>query len=117
MWDGLDVTTAPDAITPRQVDIERERGVNVTWDDGHVSTFSVQALRVNCPCAKCRGLRDQGQVVWPAGGAPEPLRIESAEHVGNWGLNLHWNDGHTTGIYTWETLRSWCRCEECAEDS
>ena len=39
--------------------------------------------------------------------AAPALRIETAKEVGNWGLNLHWNDGHTTGIYTWEILRAW----------
>ncbi len=41
------------------------------------------------------------------------LRIESAELVGNWGMNIHWNDTHSTGIYSWDTLLSWCTCERC----
>ena len=53
------------------------------------------------------------QPAWPTQGAPETLRILNAQQVGNWGLNVHWNDGHTTGIYTWETLRDWCPCPEC----
>ena len=98
---------------PLTIDVERDRGVSVTWDDGHVSRFGLIELRANCPCAQCRGVRQQGEAAWPLPGAPDPLRIETAESVGNWGLNLHWNDGHTTGIYTWPTLRSWCSCEEC----
>ena len=35
------------------------------------------------------------------------LCIESAREVGNWGLNFTWNDGHSTGIYTWEILSGW----------
>ena len=81
--------------------------MTVTWDDGHVRRFGLEELRVNCLCAQCRGLREQGQPAWPGAGAPAVLRIESAQEVGNWGLNLHWNDGHTTGIYTWEILRTW----------
>ena len=102
-----------DAPEPLTVEVERERGVSLTWDDGHVSRFGLVELRANCPCAHCRGVRQQGQAAWPVPGAPDPLRIEKAESVGNWGLNLHWNDGHTTGIYTWPTLRSWCPCDEC----
>ncbi|MFN2502746.1 MAG: DUF971 domain-containing protein [Acidimicrobiales bacterium] len=99
------------ATEPATIDVDREHGVTVTWGDGHVSRFGLHELRESCPCAQCRGLRDQGGVAWA--GRPEPLRIESAREVGNWGLNLHWNDGHTTGIYTYETLRSWCPCDEC----
>lgn len=44
---------------------------------------------------------------WPTETSPAVLRIETAREVGNWGLNFAWNDGHTTGIYTWEILRGW----------
>jgi DUF971 family protein len=99
---------------PRTVEVDREHAVTVTWDDGHLSRFGLEELRTSCPCAQCRGLRQEGEAAWPSPGAPDRLRIESAEQVGNWGLNLHWNDGHTTGIYTWERLRSWCSCAECS---
>jgi DUF971 family protein len=72
-----------------------------------VSRFGLEELRVNCLCAQCRGLREQGLDAWPGEGAPAVLRIENAQEVGNWGLNFAWNDGHTTGIYTWEILRGW----------
>ena len=81
--------------------------MTVTWEDGRVSRFGLEELRVNCLCAHCRGLREQGQEAWPGAGAPATLRIESVREVGNWGLNFGWNDGHTTGIYTWEVLRAW----------
>jgi DUF971 family protein len=103
----------PDGAAPITIDVERERGVTITWADEHVSRFGLEDLRSNCPCAQCRGLRQEGQAAWPLPGAPDTLRIESAAQVGNWGLNLHWNDGHTTGIYTWQTLRAWCDCDEC----
>jgi DUF971 family protein len=94
-------------VDPVRVDVERERGVTITWDDGRVNRFGLEELRTCCMCAQCRGLREEGKDAWSqASGAP-PLRIESAREVGNWGLNLHWNDGHTTGIYTWEVLRAW----------
>ncbi len=98
---------------PVTVDVDREHGVTLTWDDGHVSRFTLEELRLRCQCARCRGMRQEGQAAWPAAGDPLPLRVESAEQVGNWGLGIDWNDGHTTGIYTWEVLRAWCPCEEC----
>ncbi len=104
------------ATTPTVIDIAREAGVTVTWADGHVSRFGLDGLRAWCPCAQCRDVRAGGGVAWPQPGAPAALRVEGAEKVGNWGLNLEWNDGHGTGIYTWETLRSWCPCEECRQD-
>ncbi|MDQ4097575.1 MAG: DUF971 domain-containing protein [Actinomycetota bacterium] len=101
---------------PAAIDIQRDHGVTITWDDGHLSRFDLEDLRINCPCAQCRDLRQDAKQVWPRPGAPTPLRIESARQVGNWGLNVAWNDGHTTGIYTWTMLRSWCPYEEWEGD-
>ena len=35
------------------------------------------------------------------------ILAEGAELVGAWGLQIHWNDGHETGIYAWSMLRAW----------
>lgn len=97
---------------PEAIDVDRSRSVTLTWPDGHVSGFGLEELRVNCPCAFCRNLRDQGRPAWTPGG--EELSVAGAELVGNWGLQLRWNDGHKTGIYPWSALRSWCPCPECS---
>ena len=67
---------------------------------------------MNCPCAECRGLRDRGEQAWPRPSSPRPLRAEDAELVGAWGLSVRWNDGHSTGIYSWDVLRAWSDEEE-----
>jgi len=95
------------APRPTSIDIDRHESLTVTWDDGRVSRFALDALRAGCHCAECRSLRDRGAVVWPKPGDPQPAEIVSAERVGAWGLSVEWNDGHTTGIYTWELLRAW----------
>jgi DUF971 family protein len=28
-------------------------------------------------------------------------------------LNIEWSDGHHTGIYPWDLLRSLCPCPQC----
>lgn len=101
-------------VDPVTIDVVRTDAVTITWEDGHVSRFPIQVLRANCMCAQCRGLRDRGEPAWEPAGDADTLEVESAAQVGNWGLNFHWNDGHTTGIFTWEVLRAWCLCESCA---
>ena len=96
-----------DVETPTGVEVDREHGVTLTWPDGLTSTFALEELRVNCPCAECRGLRERDLPVWPKANSPQPLRIENAELVGAWGVTLQWNDGHSTGIFSWELLRAW----------
>jgi DUF971 family protein len=97
----------PEEAAPQAVALDRARGLTVTWADGTASTFALDELRLNCPCAQCRGLREQGQPVWPGPGAPQPLAAENAELVGAWGVTITWNDGHSTGIFAWGLLRQW----------
>lgn len=87
--------------------VKRDESVTITFADGHVATFGMVEMRLGCPCATCRSLRDQDQEVWPRPGSPQPLRITDARMHGAWGLNLTWNDGHATGIFPFEALRLW----------
>ena len=33
--------------------------------------------------------------------------------VGNYAVSLTWQDGHSTGIYSFRLLRQLCPCEAC----
>ena len=100
----MDERTTADDIT-----VDREQAeVVIVFGDGHRCRFGFVEMRVNCPCATCRGARDQGQVPWPRPGQPETLTVTEARLVGAWGLGLTWSDGHATGIYPWESMRQWC---------
>ena len=92
---------------PRTIDVDRDEAVTITFHDGHVARFDLLMLRRNCPCATCRGLRDRGEEPWPRPGSPSPLAVGDANLHGAWGLVITWNDGHSTGIYPFETLRRW----------
>jgi DUF971 family protein len=92
----------------------REDGILIEWDAvGHTGFFPARALRLACPCAGCveemsgRPLLDPGTV-------PAEIRPTSLALVGAYGLRIHWSDGHSTGIYTFEQLRRACPCEQCA---
>lgn len=91
------------APPPTDIEVDRERAVTLTWLDGSVTRLSLAELRSACPCAWCRNLREAGTPVLAGPG----LRVESAELVGNWGIQIHWSDGHATGIYPWAVLRGW----------
>jgi DUF971 family protein len=92
---------------PAAIDVAKEEGVTITFHDGFVARFDLESLRLACPCAGCRGMRDRGEAPWPRSGSPAPLRIDDAALHGAWGLDIWWNDGHSTGIYPFELLREW----------
>ena len=92
----------------QDITVERDAGVEIVFVDGRRCSFELEELRLACPCASCRGARDKGDAPWPGPRSPRPLAITDAELVGAWGLSITWNDGHSTGIYPWESLRRWC---------
>ena len=90
--------------------VERGQGITASFADGHVASFALEELRLGCPCATCRDLRDRGSAPWTKSGA-RTLAIADARFHGAWGINITWNDGHSTGIYTFEFLRRWSEGE------
>ena len=82
--------------------------VRITWDDGHVGEYEQQYLRGYCPCALCQGHGPQRRFIE----APD-AKLMAIDGVGNYAVELHWNDGHSTGIYTFEYLRALCPCAKC----
>jgi prepilin-type processing-associated H-X9-DG protein len=87
--------------------VEREIGITASFADGHVASFELDELRLGCPCATCRDLRDRGQSASSPASRGTALTISDARFHGAWGINITWNDGHSTGIYTFEFLRQW----------
>jgi DUF971 family protein len=37
----------------------------------------------------------------------------SIEPVGTYAMRISWNDGHNTGIYSYDHLREICPCPQC----
>jgi len=90
------------------VPIEEEGLLRILWDDDHLSDYPVAYLRGWCPCAVCQGHGGERRFVHV-----ENPQLVSIGTVGNYALNLAWSDGHQTGIYTFEYLRSLCACSDC----
>jgi len=58
-------------------------------------------LRVHSPSAEVKG-HGPGQEVLQFG--KKEVGISQLEMAGNYGLKIHFNDGHNTGIFTWDYL-------------
>ena len=43
------------------------------------------------------------------------IRMSDVEPVGNYAIRILWNDGHNTGIYSFEHFRRICPCDACVE--
>ena len=105
------------ATDPEHIAISKSKGIEIDWKDGHHSTYGLEYLREECPCAVCTGahgtvpLKDQPK---PAFAMYKPvLKMTSVEPVGHYAVRIQWSDGHGTGIYSFEHFRAICPCEEC----
>lgn len=80
---------------------QKSRVLEVTFDDGKCFEMSSEFLRVYSPSAEVRG-HGPGQEVLQLG--KEDVNIKQIEPVGNYAIQLHFDDEHNTGIYSWDTL-------------
>ena len=79
-----------------------EKRLFVIFDDGEMRSASAEHLRVNSPSAEVQG---HGGDKPPVPVGKENVAIVAMEHVGNYAVRLTFDDGHDTGLYTWNTLR------------
>ena len=42
--------------------------------------------------------------------------LQAAHAVGNYALQIDFNDGHATGIFSFDFLRTICPCQDCARE-
>ncbi|KAF0285669.1 1-(5-phosphoribosyl)-5-((5-phosphoribosylamino)methylideneamino)imidazole-4-carboxamide isomerase [Spiribacter sp. SSL99] len=87
---------------PTQIHLHRQsRTLAVSFDDGRHFDLSAEYLRVHSPSAEVRG-HGPGQAILQVG--KETVGIERIEPVGQYALRLHFDDGHNTGLYSWDLL-------------
>jgi DUF971 family protein len=107
-----------EAVIPTNITLEQKAGLlTIDWSDGHICRYPVSPLRLACPCVECRGGHERMSRDYEPKNLLElvPTRtygIERLEFVGSYALQFFWDDGHHTGIYTWDYLRRLCPAEE-----
>ena len=80
--------------------------MEITWEDGAHTAYSGEKLRWACPCAECRGEAGMpGRLSRVGSLAPEELRIRDVTLVGQYALQIAFESGHATGLYTFAMLR------------
>jgi DUF971 family protein len=104
-----------DELVPTTIKLSAPGGVAVTWNDGHVATYSYAYLRRQCPCALCRDTPPEVKTEpdpFPLLGKG-PIAVTGASPIGRYAIQFRWNDGHAQGIYSYAYLREICPCDQC----
>lgn len=79
----------------------RSRQLELEFDDGQRFQLPCEYLRVYSPSAEVRG-HGPGQEVLQLD--KENVNIDDIQQVGNYAVKLVFDDGHSTGLYTWDYL-------------
>ena len=118
---AMDLRRKPTSV---KIHVSSGAGVDIAWADGHESHFDFTYLRERCPCATCNDERAKKESLDDASAAfrsspalpmfkPKP-RAQMAQAVGQYAIQISFSDGHSTGIYSYDLLRSICPCASCS---
>ena len=88
--------------TPTEIRLKKsERLLEVDFDDGARFSLPAEYLRVESPSAEVQGHGPGGKTIVPG---KRLVSISHIEAVGHYAVRLDFDDGHDTGIFSWEYL-------------
>ena len=78
------------------------------WLDGDETYLEASKLRANSPSAENKGEVD---IFGNVSGGEVPrehldIKVLKFVQVGNYAIRIHFSDGHSTGIYSWDYLKN-----------
>jgi DUF971 family protein len=92
---------------PEAIDVTASGDLRIQWPGGREVTVPAVRLRDLCPCAGCVEEGTGRKLLDPAT-IPADIRPARLDAVGNYAIQIAWSDGHSTGIYSWRSLREAC---------
>lgn len=97
------------ALVPNKVHYhKRSKALELSFPDGVSAHLSAEFLRVHSPSAEVRGHGRQLPILQHGKQDVAILQIEGA---GNYALKIVFDDGHDSGLYSWDYLYHLCKNE------
>ncbi len=95
------MTSGDHEPVPTEIQLhQKSRVLEIGFDDGARFRLPVEYLRVFSPAAEMRTARQRGEFLT----GKESVNITQITPVGSYAVQLHFDDGHETGLYAWKTL-------------
>ncbi len=83
---------------------QADQVLELAWEPDFSTRLPYRYLRGECPCASCKNEWTGERILDPASIRPD-IKIEAMEPIGSYAVRISWNDGHSSGLYTWDNLR------------
>lgn len=93
------------SAAPKPVEIILHRAshaLEVSYDNGERYRLPCEYLRVESPSAEVQGHGPGQRVLVPG---KRNVNISAVEPIGNYAVLLRFDDGHDTGLFSWNLLR------------
>jgi DUF971 family protein len=78
-----------------------DRALHITFDDGSTFDLPAEYLRVMSPSAEVKGHGAEPRKLITG---KENVGFLEPEPVGNYAVRIRFDDGHDTGLYSWDYL-------------
>jgi len=96
--------------TPTEIVLhQKSKALEIAFEDGARYQLPFEFLRVYSPSAEVKG-HGPGQEVLQVG--KKNVIVKELEPVGSYAIKLVFDDGHDSGLYTWEYLHDLGRYQE-----
>jgi DUF971 family protein len=94
------------ALAPVGIQLKKKSAVVVlTYADGTAYELSAEFLRVHSPSAEVRGHGRSNAVLQDG---KRQVGITGIEPTGNYAVRISFDDGHDSGIFSWDYLHELC---------
>lgn len=98
-------TTGQSSLEPEKINVyEGSDRFQVLWKDGSNTECDAFSLRFNCPCANCVD-ETTGVRMIKAENIATNIKFENIRPVGRYGIQIHFSDGHNTGIFRYDKIK------------
>ena len=88
---------------PTELRVNPDRNaLTISFDDGARADLAAEKLRTQSPSAEVQG---HGGMRPPPVTGKEDVKISRLEPVGNYAVRIVFDDGHDSGLYSWDYLR------------
>jgi DUF971 family protein len=88
--------------TPTEIRVKKaDRRVELDFDDGASFSLPAEYLRVESPSAEVQGHGPGEKTIVPG---KRNVGIAHVEPVGHYAIRIDFDDGHDTGIFSWDYL-------------
>ena len=92
-------------MIPERIELKKQsRVLLLQYPDNSSFELGFEFLRVHSPSAEVQG---HGKPILQHG--KKNVTLDRLEQAGNYALKLTFDDGHDSGLYTWEYLRKLCQ--------